>query len=168
MPTAPNDPPPARPSVPLPDDVKNYAEWLNRQVNALDTAVQKFIADPQQPLSQKEAVAFVVTVGSGFGWNKWFLKFKWFIAKNFEVIPLPGILPVPIEIPAFDWDSVQRFQVEMEGWRSQFQSLGVPVPGRTDLPPEGKPPLEGLGNLGIGLGIAATAVLIGYLTYKFA
>lgn len=160
------DPVPARPQFALPDDVKNYALWLNRRVNELDKAILQFLANPQQPLSQREAVDFVVTVGHGIGWNKWLIGWRAFLASNFELIP--PMLPIPVELPAFDWDAVQRYQIELEGFRSQFQSMGVAVPEQTELPGDKKPPLEGLGQLGIGLGIAATAGLIFYLTYKFA
>lgn len=160
------DPPPQKPGgVVLPGDVKAYALWLDRQVNALDKAVQAYVQNPLQPFSQREAVQFVVTVGKGISWNKWLLSWKQFAAHN-GVIVFP-LLPIPIEMPMFDWNEVQRYHVELEGWRSQFQSLGVPVPGATELPGEKKPPLESAETIAIAGGVIAGALLVGYLVHKF-
>jgi len=166
----PADPTPERPQVALPDDVKNYALWLERQVAAVDKAVQAFLADPQQPFSEREAVQFVVTVGRGISWNKWLLGWRWFLAKHFELLPpaVVSFFPIPMEIPTFDWDAVQRFHVELEQWRAEFKSLGVPVPDATELPNKPPPALDSIETIIIGLAVVASVGGVVYLVHKFA
>lgn len=161
-----NDPTPQRPTTPFPNDVENYARWLDRRVDELNAAIQQFVQNPLQPFDARQAVQFVVTVGKGISWNRWLMGWKFWLSHN-GVIVMPQ-LPIPIEMPKFSWDEVQRYHVELEGWRSQFESLGVPVPGKTELPGQPKPPLESFENIAIAGGVVAGALLVGYLVYKFA
>ena len=160
------DPPPLRPDYPFPSEVKAYAEWLDRQVDALNGAVQAFVQNPLQPFDQRQAVDFVVTVGRGISWNKWLLGWKYLLAQN-GLFVMPQ-LPIPLSVPEFTWDTIQAKQIELEGWRSEFASRGVPVPDATDLPQKGKPPLESGETIAIGAAVVVGALLVGYLVHKFA
>jgi hypothetical protein len=160
------DPPPTRPEYAFPSDVKAYAQWLDRQVDALNLAVQAFVQNPLQPFDQRQAVDFVVTVGRGISWNRWVLGWKYLLSQNGLLI-LPQ-LPIPLSLPEFTWDTIQAKQVELEGWRSEFKSRGVPVPEPTELPNKGKPPLDSVETIAIAGAVIVGAGLVAYLVHRFA